>query len=1099
MSIYRGVGGSVDATNNALVEEVNTAALTATTKAAEAATSASQAATSASQAASSAVGVEQYATTATTKASEASTSASQAAASASTASTASSTASSASVASIAARDASQSYRDQAEGFKDSAATSAASASTSAATATTKASSATISASNASASAGNALTSATQSANSASTAITMSNAATAAKNTAVSKASEATSSATSASASAGQAATSATNAANSAITAGDYVTDAGDQVVLATAQADAAAASATDASASAASASTSESNAASSAVEADVSEANAEASATSASQSATASQSSYENALAIYGDINAVNQAVTQAQTAVIDATSQVSLAAAEKVGAQDARDEAESFKDQAYTYSQSAASAVAYQDLTAIAESKAETAVDVFVYDTRKDSDGGAWRKRTQGTSWYNETLNTSTRGSRKEFPAVAVIVAESAKVTIYDGDDPSLPMWMVFNSGINNGYRFIVNGNVKSATGKNGLISIGRNSLVVIDFIGDRAQYIASNTQGDFSGHTVSQRNDYSSLDNGVNWLCGSSIVNSEVNDVAMTVLPNAPIDLDTGLPIPTIAVATNGGVSVIKDDGTVVDALAGSRAFGAGFYGNKCFGVFGYSIVNVRSVYVFDIPSSDINLGNGYSSVYSTEYEFYPTVADAISGYGVRIDSNNATKPDSVLIKDGFVWLGRDKFARVDREPESPSSSLVNHTTSTYNTGWMNGDIKLATLSDTDDTDLVATELVTNGTFDTDTSGWTVTGTGASLTVVNGQLVITRDGTSAVARQTIATEVGKTYVFEIDFVATSGGAQIGLEFGSADSEITGTTGRVSVTHTAISTSTLLEINTYNTASGTLTVDNASVRLAEPDRSVNGNGLQVFGTVQKSPVATGADLVAYSGFSNSNYLQQPYNPDLDFGTGDFCFMGWIDFSASITQFIFDKQDGTGSATGRFNLGVSASGTQIFNRIEGTIVNVSHSFPSGVWTHFVATRRGNTIYYYVNGSLVGSGVNANSASSSYPMRFGQIGQDSVSQRPNAMALIRLSATAPTAEQIAKIYRDEKPLFQEGAQATLHGTSDAVTALAYDDSTDLLHVGTSAGRSVFSGLQRVDNTTDAVGTAISASNGLVVEE
>ena len=50
-------------------------------------------------------------------------------------------------------------------------------------------------------------------------------------------------------------------------------------------------------------------------------------------------------------------------------------------------------------------------------------------------------------------------------------------------------------------------------------------------------------------------------------------SIVNRYVNDVAMTVLPNAPIDADTGLPVPTIAVATDGGVSVIKDDGTVVD----------------------------------------------------------------------------------------------------------------------------------------------------------------------------------------------------------------------------------------------------------------------------------------------------------------------------------------------------------------------------------------------------------------------------------------------------------------------------------------------------------------------------------------------
>ena len=83
-------------------------------------------------------------------------------------------------------------------------------------------------------------------------------------------------------------------------------------------------------------------------------------------------------------------------------------------------------------------------NLDALAATISDTAVDLFVYDTRKDSDGGAWRKRTQGTSWYNETLNTATRGSRKEFPAVAVIVAETNQVTIYDGDDPDLPMWMV-------------------------------------------------------------------------------------------------------------------------------------------------------------------------------------------------------------------------------------------------------------------------------------------------------------------------------------------------------------------------------------------------------------------------------------------------------------------------------------------------------------------------------------------------------------------------------------------------------------------------------------------------------------------------------
>ena len=45
------------------------------------------------------------------------------------------------------------------------------------------------------------------------------------------------------------------------------------------------------------------------------------------------------------------------------------------------------------------------------------------------------------------------------------------------------------------------------------------------------------------------------------------------------MTVLPNAPIDPGTGLPTPTIAAATDGGVSVIKDDGSVVDITASAE----------------------------------------------------------------------------------------------------------------------------------------------------------------------------------------------------------------------------------------------------------------------------------------------------------------------------------------------------------------------------------------------------------------------------------------------------------------------------------------------------------------------------------------
>jgi hypothetical protein len=106
----------------------------------------------------------------------------------------------------------------------------------------------------------------------------------------------------------------------------------------------------------------------------------------------------------------------------------------------------------------------------------------------------------------------------------------------------------------------------------------------------------------------------------------------------------------------------------------------------------------------------------------------------------------------------------------------------------------------------------------------------------------------------------------------------------------------------------------------------------------------------------------------------------------------------------------------------------------------------------------------------------------------------------------IGERPNisrpmvgSLSLMRWTATAPTPEQIKKIYKDEKVLFQENAKATLYGTSDSVTGFSYDDDTELLHAGTSAGRSVFQGLRRIDNTTDGVTTAISAVNGMVVEE
>ena len=131
---------------------------------------------------------------------------------------------------------------------------------------------------------------------------------------------------------------------------------------------------------------------------------------------------------------------------------------------------------------------------------------------------------------------------------------------------------------------------------------------------------------------------------------------------------------------------------------------------------------------------------------------------------------------------------------------------------------------------------------------------------------------------------------------------------------------------------------------------------------------------------------------------------------------------------------------------------------------------------------------------GGVLSIWINGVSILSGANTVNAS------YTTVATVGVGCHPTTkLALTRVSATAPSAQQIKDIYEAERPLFTENAQATLYGTSDSVTALAHDDTTNLLHVGTSSGRSVFQGLRRVDNTTSAVGSAISASNNLVVED
>jgi hypothetical protein len=764
---------------------------------------------------------------------------------------------------------------------------------------------------------------------------------------------------------------------------------------------------------------------------------------------------------------------------------------------------------------------VAYQDLTAIAESKSLTATDVFVYDTSKDSDGGAWRNRTQGTSWYNEALNTSTRGATKKFPAVAVIVASNGSgtggdyggVDIYDATDPACPLWMKFNGSYSwsNGGMLVVagrtnNAEIKSVKMLDGKLFVGSNdspngasALFEIDFIKDKAKITMHSLSKILPHPNIAARHQ----DLGINGFTAdfeTRLVSSKVNDVAVKVLPNAPIDPDTGLPVPTIAVATDGGVSVIKDDLSAVDITLFSvdaEAANVGFtYDNELFVHAWYSPTVDSKIYIYDIPDSDI--AHGY---YKEQY----SGTSFLNGHG------NASQSRSVVQalpygKEGIVGAVRKSIPHLLLAERH--SDLKANITSSYNTGWMNGDIKLATLMDTT-AETITDSSVTNAdeNFNSNT-GW---GTSGGWSIDTGNGVATCDGSSSngyVYETTAATRVGTQYKVTFTVSAYTQGV-IGVSFATGGLAQAGVSGTGTYTYYGTVTGNdRIYLRSEQNFIGS--VSNFTISELVQDRSVNNNGLNIVGNVPKTAVATGAELVSYGSFHvSSRRLIQPYNSDLDFGTGDFTIMSWAkptqlgdlrviasryaDNGADPEWSLRKLADNTFSFTGNSGVSVISGGTAVLNK----------------WHHVVATRKDGVVYLYVDGALVGSVSYPNDlTNTSAPLYIGAI-NNNVSQYfgwYGNLSLFRISATAPTPEQIAKIYRDEKPLFQEGAKCTLSGKDD-VQAIAYDEDTGKLHVGNGDAtsgryRDEFVGLQNVNpvfRDTYSIGTAISAVNGLVVEE
>jgi hypothetical protein len=147
------------------------------------------------------------------------------------------------------------------------------------------------------------------------------------------------------------------------------------------------------------------------------------------------------------------------------------------------------------------------------------------------------------------------------------------------------------------------------------------------------------------------------------------------------------------------------------------------------------------------------FNYPTDDTNL-----NITSGKFTFTDGIGD--NGYNVSTESFTGSI-DFAGVSDGIKYIGRQGTSWVF-EDKQPMFSMYEKTSA---------DDNRLVMVDGTWYNTTGSELVTNGTFDSDVSGWTIE-SGNGLVYENGYAKAQRSGGQTIAYELINTEVGKKYI---------------------------------------------------------------------------------------------------------------------------------------------------------------------------------------------------------------------------------------------------------------------------------------------------------------------------------------
>ena len=490
-------------------------------------------------------------------------------------------------------------------------------------------------------------------------------------------------------------------------------------------------------------------------------------------------------------------------------------------------------------------------------------------------------------TAYEPKTTQGSTsevfRGNKRDFPRLAGIVAEASNLNIYDLTEPGRPMW---------GRWALATFNTANAVcAAQGRVLVGcANGLVTLDHAGNGGRFQQGGNDRVFS---LTERSTQTLIARQpVTYITANT-----VNSIAAMVMPDAPVDPVTGLAVPTIALGTTGGPSIIRHDGVVTNPYGSSLSSTNINFGSR--GEVIFHIGENSTNYRVSLPPYTSFTAYSDSAITppTTSYPTTNTEKNRVNAKRVAALPTNGSPNGIYLFRDNGAGQ-RSAAARI---------------TNSINSGFMHGAIRRAYLSDVEVGSL-GTELLSNGDFSSGSTGWTITNAGTnSVTISGGSARFQTTGSSdnCTLAQTISLTAGRFYKIEFDVLPGSSGFLKVVPFGPVE-EITFacTPGRKVITGFAYSTGAFRIARIATAGFGAdAYIDNISVKEIPADVSVRasssfaGRGIPLAGSLTKTAVASAAQLVAYSGFDNLDYLREPYATDLDFGTGDFNVSAWLNTS----------------------------------------------------------------------------------------------------------------------------------------------------------------------------------------------------